>query len=361
MSPTTYRVLGPLAVDRDGETLALGGPKQRTVLAALLLEPGRVVPADRLAALVWGDPPDHAASTLQVYVSNLRRVLRGTDEPLQRVRPGYRLEVDPADVDLGRAGELREQARHRRTSGEAAAAANLLRLALAQWRGPALADLRQAPQVEVLVTGIDRMRAGMLRELYELELELGRHRQVLDELETAVAADPYDEVLATLLALACYRSGRQHDALAALRRTASRLADDLGIDPSPALRELETAVLRQDPSLDLLAAGDLSATRQREDRGLRGATLTLPGGAVVELQARTWVIGRHPSCEIVLADPECSRRHAEIRPVRGGYQLVDLGSTNGTRVGGAEVREHPLHDGDRVEIGSTALRFATAH
>ncbi len=360
MSGLRYRVLGPLEVRNGDAPVALGGRKQRTVLAALLLDAGRVVSTDRLARLVWGEVPEHASATVQVYVSQLRRLLRsGEDDPtpLRRRSPGYVLTVPADRFDLAQATALAEQARACRSAGDGAAAANLLRLASGLWRGPALADLRGAPQLEELVVPLDRQRTALLHERYELELELGRHLQILGELEAAAAAEPYDEQLARLLVLALYRSGRQGEALDVLRRTAALLADDLGIDVGPALRELEAAVLRQDPVLDLVQLTDLSLTRQRDDRGLRGATLQLPGGAVVELQARTWQIGRHPSCQVVLADPECSRRHAEIRPVRGGYDLVDLGSTNGTRIAGNEIREHRLQDGDRIEIGAAILRY----
>jgi DNA-binding SARP family transcriptional activator len=355
-------VLGPLQVHVAGRAVPLGGPKQRTVLAALLLEPGRVVAADRLIAYVWGDRcPDHASATLQVYVSNLRRALRdlgAAEEVLVRRSPGYCIEVAAHELDLTQMSELVEQARELRRQGDGAAAGNLLRLALGLWRGQALADLRDRVEVAPLVAPLDRQRAELAQHLYETELELGRHRALQGELEAAVAAEPHDERLVELLVLAHYRSGRQGDALAAYRALADRLAVDLGIDPGPRLRELEAAVLRQDPGLDLGDNGrDMKATRQREDLGLRGACLVLPNGVELELLARTWVIGRHPGCEIVLADPEASRRHAEVRAVRDGYLLVDLGSTNGTRVGSQEVREHRLADGDRILVGSSELRF----
>lgn len=362
MNGGTYGVLGPLQASVDGRPVPLGGPKQRTVLAALLLEPGRVVAADRLMGYVWGEClPDHAAATLQVYVSNLRRAQRdhgAGEEVLVRRAPGYCIEVAPDELDLTQMTELVQQAQGLRRAGDGAAAGNLLRLALGLWRGPGLADLRDRVEVAPLVVPLDRQRAELAQQLYETELELGRHRALQGELEAAVAAEPHDERLVELLVVAHYRSGRQGDALAAYRALADRLAADLGIDPGPRLRELEAAVLRQDPALDLGNSGpDLKATRQREDLGVRGAYLVLPNGVELELLARTWVIGRHPGCEIVLADAEASRRHAEVRPVRGGYLLVDLGSTNGTRVGPQEVREHRLADGDVVVVGTSELRF----
>lgn len=358
----TYAVLGPLEARRDGELVPLGGPKQRTVLAALLLDPGRVVSGERLAELVWGEVPDHAASTLPVYMSNLRRALRddARGDPLVTRKPGYLIEVEPELLDLTQVRDLRGQAAAHRESGEPAVAAHLLRLALGLWRGPALADLRESAQVGALVLPLDRQRTALRRELMELELELGRHLTLLPELHAAVADDPYDENLVSLLAIALYRSGRQGEALDEIRAAGARLAEDLGIDPGPELRAVEAAVLRQDPVLELLGSPDPGVTQQRDDRGVRGATLTLPNGVPVELQSRTWVIGRHPACEVVLSDPESSRRHAEVRPVRDGYLLVDLHSTNGTRVNGAEVREHRLSPGDVVVIGATRLTYDCA-
>lgn len=362
MSACTYGVLGPVQAHVADRPVPLGGPKQRTVLAALLLEPGRVVGAERLIEYVWGErAPDHAAATLQVYVSNLRRAQRDSGagaDVLVRRAPGYCIEVGEADLDLTAMNSLVRQAQSLRRDGDGAAAGNLLRLALGLWRGPGLADLRDRVEVAALVAPLDRRRTEVAQQLYEIELELGRHRALQGELETAVAAEPHDERLVELLVLAHYRSGRQGDALAAYRALADRLAADLGIDPGPRLRELEAAVLRQDPALDLAVPGiDVKATRQREDLGVRGACLVLPNGVELELGSRTWVIGRHPGCEVVLADPEASRRHAEVRAVRDGYLLMDLGSTNGTRVGSQEVREHRLADGDRIGVGTSELQF----
>ncbi len=361
-----FGVLGPLEVHLEGRLVSIGGPKQRTVLAVLLLESGRVVPAERLAACVWGDDlPDRWPATLQVYVYNLRRALRGDDEAgegdgevIVGRRPGYLADVEPMALDLLQLDELTVQARNARDAGDGAAAAHLFRLGLSLWRGPTLADLVAQPQVANLAQTLDRRRAHLMRECFELELSLGRHRQLLPELEAASAQHPLDERLAGQLVVALYRNGRQADALATYRRTADRLAEELGIDPGAELRALEEAVLRQDPVLDLtVGAADPGVTVQRDDRGQRGAVLVLPNGVELELEARCWIIGRHPDCQVVLADPEASRRHAEVRAVPGGYVLVDLGSTNGTKVAGSDVREHPLADGDEILVGATVLVF----
>jgi SARP family transcriptional regulator, regulator of embCAB operon len=358
MSAWRFLVLGPLEVRHGGEALSLGGPKQRSVLAMLLLEADHLVPASRIIEHVWGaDGADNAQASLQVYVSTLRKLLRDADDPDDRlafVRPGYRLRVEPGELDLHQVDDVLVQARERRAAGDLAAASHLLRLGLSLWRGAALADLAELPGLAPLLVAVDRRHDVLRHECYDVELDLGRHLALVPELEAAVAESPLDERLAGQHMVALYRSGRQADALASYRRTADRLADELGIDPGQALRSLQDAILRQDLALDP-SPGDVAATMTHDDRGVRGATLTLPNGVVLELGSRTWVVGRHPDCDVVLSDPKVSRRHAELRPVAGGYDLVDLGSSNGTRVGDDDVARHRLADGDRIQVGSTEL------
>jgi len=361
VSSWRFLVLGPLEVRHDGVLLALGGPKQRSVLALLLLEAGHLVPASRLIEHVWGPGgADGAQASLQVYVSALRKIVReadgGATERLSYVRPGYRLRVEPGELDLHDVDDVLAQARERRAAGDPAAASHLLRLGVSMWRGRALADLADLPGLAPLLVGVDRRRDVLRHECYDVELELGRHLALVPELEAAVADAPLDERLAGQHMLALYRSGRQADALVAFRRTSALLSDSLGIDPGLPLRSLHEAILRQDVALDPSAAAtDVATTMTRDGRGLRGATVTLPNGVPLELGSRTWVVGRHPGCDIVLADPQVSRRHAELRPVIGGYDLVDLGSSNGTRVDDADVTRTRLADGDRIRVGDTEL------
>jgi DNA-binding SARP family transcriptional activator len=362
-----FLVLGPLEVRRDSEVLALGGPKQRTVLALLLLESGHLVPTRRIIEHVWGvEGAEGAQASLQVYVSNLRKTLRDpgvAEEAAERlafVRPGYRLRVEPGELDLQQVDDVRAQARDHRAAGDLATASVLLRLGLSLWRGPALADLAEIPSLAPLLVAVDSRRDVLRHECYDVELELGRHLALVPELEAAVAEAPLDERLAGQHMLALYRSGRQADALAVYRRTDELLRDQLGIEPGQALRALHDSILRQDLALDWMSAppADLAATMTRDDRGVRGATLSLPNGVRLELGSRTWTVGRHPECDVVLSDPKVSRRHAEVRPVQGGYDLHDLGSSNGTRVGDEEIVErHRLADGDVVQVGSSELRI----
>jgi DNA-binding SARP family transcriptional activator len=366
---TTWRflVLGPLEVRRDSEVLALGGPKQRTVLGLLLLEAGHLVPTRRIIEHVWGvEGAEGAQASLQVYVSHLRKLLRDPDSPadaddrLAFVRPGYRLRVEPGELDLQQVDDVRTQARDRRAAGDLAAASVLLRLGLSMWRGPALADLAEIPSLAPLLVAVDSRRAVLRHECYEVELQLGRHLALVPELESAVAEAPLDERLAGQHMLALYRSGRQADALSAYRRTGDLLRDQLGIEPGQPLRALHESILRQDLALDWMVGppADLATTMTHDDRGVRGATLALPNGVQLELGSRTWSIGRHPDCDVVLSDPKVSRRHAEVRPVPGGYDLVDLGSSNGTKVGDEDVVRRRLADGDLVQVGSSELRIS---
>ena len=354
-----FLVLGPLEVRREGESLPLGGPKQRRVLALLLLEAGRFVPTSRLVEHVWGDSGgDGSIGSLQAYVSTLRKILRDPERPederLEFVRPGYRFRVDADELDLAQVDEVLAQARELRAAGDLAASSHLLRYGLSLWRGPALVDLADIPSFAPLLVPVNARRVSLRHECYDVELELGRHLALIGELEEAAAQDPLDERIAAQFMLALYRAGRQADALGTYRRTSALLRDDLGIEVGASLRTLHERILRQDLALDV-RSGDVATTMTHDDRGVRGATLTLPNGVTIELGSRTLVLGRHPDCEVVLSDPKVSRRHAELRPLRDGYELVDLRSSNGTRVGDAEISRHRLADGDRIRIGSSEL------
>ena len=244
-----FRLLGPLAVTVEGEPLALGGQKRRALLAALLLEANRIVSRDRLIDALWGEePPDTARNTIQVYVSQLRKLLpEGT---LETAPPGYRLAVDPEAIDLFRFIQLTQQARAALTVGNASDAAETLREALALWRGPALADLAWEPLAQGEVVRLEELRLAALEDRIDADLALGRHGQLIGELESLVAGHPLRERLRAQLMLSLYRSGRQADALAVYQRARKALVDELGIEPGEALRKLERAILAQDPSLE---------------------------------------------------------------------------------------------------------------
>jgi class 3 adenylate cyclase/DNA-binding SARP family transcriptional activator len=241
-----FRILGPLEV-RDGKrSVALGGPKPRAVLAVLLLHANEVVSIARLVEDLWGErPPATAQKMVQGYVHALRKEL---DEDMLVTRPpGYRLRLDSSTLDLAEFRRLVEQAR----AAALDEAVELRRQALALWHGPPLAD--------VVFEGPSRHEVGHLSELrlttqierIDAELQLGRHERLVGELESLVAVHPYQERLQAQLVLALYRSGRQTEALEAYQAVRRSLNDELGLEPGQALRDLESAILRQDSSLSI--------------------------------------------------------------------------------------------------------------
>jgi predicted ATPase/DNA-binding SARP family transcriptional activator len=249
-----FGLLGPLKVTREGTELTLGGPKQRALLAILLLEANTAVSADRLIDALWGDrPPDTAKNTLQVYVSQLRKLL--PDGSLETVPPGYRLAVEPEALDLARFEELAHQGRAALGIGDAATAAQALGAALALWRGPALADLALEEFAQAEAARLEELPLAVLEDRIEADLALGRHGPLVAELEHLIVENPFRERLRAQLMLALYRSGRQAEALAVYQRTRRTLVDELGIEPGESLRQLEQAILAHDPSLDTPSGG----------------------------------------------------------------------------------------------------------
>jgi DNA-binding SARP family transcriptional activator/ATP/maltotriose-dependent transcriptional regulator MalT len=241
------RLLGPIEAERTGAHVALGGLKPRTLLAVLALEAGRVVSVDRLVEALWpGDPPDTAAHAVQVYVSQLRKSLG----PVIATRaPGYVLELDSERVDAHRFTRLAQEGGNALAGDDPAAAEGALRDALALWRGPALADFLYEPFAQTEIARLEDLRTVVLEERIDADLALGRHAELVSELEALVQAQPLRERPRGQLMLALYRSGRQADALAAYRAARETLVEELGIEPGPELRELEAAILRQDDSL----------------------------------------------------------------------------------------------------------------
>jgi len=263
-----YDLLGGLVVRDGGEAIDLGGPKQRAVLAVLLLEAGRSVPAGRLIELVWGDdPPARAESSLQAYVSNLRRALepgrRPREEPRVLVtRPGgYAVDVDRAQVDVTRFEDLATRGHAQLapgTASAAAAASTTLAEALALWAGPLLPELADEPWVVDAAARLGELRARVLEERFDAGLLLGEHAALVGPLTEAVAADPYREGLRSQLALALYRSGRQRDALGSLDEARAALAE-VGLEPSRSLRRLEQDLLDQADHLEAPSAAPAPA------------------------------------------------------------------------------------------------------
>lgn len=244
-----FRILGPFEVV-DSQPLALGGRKQKAVLAALLLHRGEVVTADRLIEALWGErAPATAPKTVQVYVSNLRKALG--DGHLVTQGGGYALAIQPDQVDADRFAKLATSGREALERGDPEQARALLEGALALWRGPALADFSYESFAEPEIARLEESRLAALEDRIEAELELGHHARLVPELEALVHEHPLRERLYQLLIVALYRSGRQVDALDRYQRARSKLVEEFGIEPGPQLQEVQRAVLSQDASLDL--------------------------------------------------------------------------------------------------------------
>jgi DNA-binding SARP family transcriptional activator len=252
-----FRILGPLEVlEDDGRPLVLGGPKQRALLAVLLLHVGQVVSAERLIDELWGeDPPDTARNVLQVYVANLRKVLeparskRTASSLLKTQPPGYLLDLGGHALDLDRFERLVGEGRAALAAGQASEAASLLGGALGLWRGPGLGDVALLGRGQGALAELEERRLAALEDRIEADLALARHRELVGELEGLVAEYPLRERLWGQLMLALYRSGRQADALAAFQRAREQLVEELGIEPGAELRALEAQVLAQDARL----------------------------------------------------------------------------------------------------------------
>jgi DNA-binding SARP family transcriptional activator len=240
-----FRILGPLEASGEDGPLSLGGPKQRALLALLLVHANETVSTERIIDELWGEqPPRTAASSLQNFVAQLRRLL-GPDVLATRA-PGYVLRVDPGAIDAGRFESLLAEAREC-SPGERV---EKLRQALALWRGQPLADVAFEAFAQNEIRRLEELRLTATEERIEAELELGRQADVIGELEALVRANPLRERLRGQLMLALYRSGRQADALRAYHEARRVLIEELGIEPSPALQHLHSSILRQEAALD---------------------------------------------------------------------------------------------------------------
>lgn len=248
-----FLVLGPVAVVKGRREIGISGRKERLLLLSLLLQPNRLVLRDRLLDQLWdGAPPLSAAAALYVLVSHLRKALG--PGLVVSVRGGYVLRVEPERVDAARFERLARDGRERRAGGDPAAAGELLREALALWRGPAFGELAAARFAAPAATRLEELRLGALEERIEADLAAGRSAELVGELSALTAEFPRREGLWGQLMRALYLSGRQADALAAYRSAREGLTRELGIEPSPPLRLLEQAILRQDPALELRPA-----------------------------------------------------------------------------------------------------------
>ncbi|MFG1790308.1 BTAD domain-containing putative transcriptional regulator [Nocardia sp. NPDC049149] len=363
------RVLGPVRLLVGGEPVAVGGPKPRALLAALTVNRRRAVSSAALADMVWNeDPPDSYAASLQVFVSNIRKALRnsGVDPAavLRTESSGYRLEVAEDACDLGRFEATREAATRAAEIGDHNGASQLFGAALREWSGRALADLAGLQFADGFATAMDEERLLVASARIDAEIACGRASSVIGELVSMTTEQPLREPLWGQLITALYLSGRQADALDACRRVRAVLAEELGIDPGPALIELEQRVLRQEPlstvelrQVERMAAA-MTETVTEAPSAVRSGQLRLPDGRVVSIAQGGLRIGRMTDNDLVLDDPKASRYHAHIMPSRAGLLIKDLHSANGVYVNDDPIESGALlADGDQIRIGATMLTF----
>lgn len=262
------------------------------MLALLLLHANEIVTTDRLIDELWGDsPPESAANIVQGYISHLRKTLepgrrRGEHELLVSRPPGYALQVGKGQLDAERCSELIGEGTRLLDEGDPNAAAERLRAALALWRGPPLADLAYEPFARVEIERLEELRLVALEERIDADLALGRHRDLVGELRKLVAEHPVRERSRGQLMAALYRCGRQAEALEVYREGRRVLSEDLGLEPGPALRELERAILQQDQSLGAPAPPPRPTVSRLSRRWLLAVVVAVAGGAVAGMLTR---------------------------------------------------------------------------
>jgi DNA-binding SARP family transcriptional activator len=290
-----FRILGPLEVTADGDPIRLGGPKQRATLAILLLNVNRVVSVDRLADDQYaGAAPVTAVTQVQRQISELRKLL-GPEHGIETQPPGYVLRLAPEQLDLHRFERFASDAGKSVERGDARAAAEFLRNALELWRGPPLADLQYESFAQPAIGRLEEIRLAALEQRIEVELGLGRHAQLVGELEQLVTEHPLQERFAEQLMLALYRSGRQAEALEVYRAARARLVEALGLEPTARLQALERAILAHSDSLDPVGAEPGAAVEG-------GSILVVASGAEQfdALLAVAEPLGEHAGHELVM-------------------------------------------------------------
>lgn len=372
MTRVEVSVLGPPELRVDNRAVALSGPKQRVLVARLAIDAGRVVSAPRLVDTLWDDdPPRSAEHSIQQHVSVIRKQLEAAGAPdpasvLATRAPGYVLVVDRSDDhvwDAARADGFRTM------DDDPVAAIAAFDLGLDLWRGAALEGVADSSVLRAAAVRLEEQRTDVRAGRADALLAAGRPADAVADLEPLVAAHPAREGLWAALMLGLYRTGRQADALAAFQTARRALVDGLGIEPGPRLRELESAILEQRPTLDLGSGRMAPPPTRPADPELELLATYLPGdvpevgrivlpdGQEVVLREGTWVIGRDASALVRLVDNRVSRRHACVEVVGDRCEVRDLASTNGTTVNGMPVSDAVLDDGDVVGVGGVQLGF----
>jgi YVTN family beta-propeller protein len=326
-----FFLLGPLEVREGGKAIPVTGRRQRLLIALLLIQPNEVVSRDRLIEELWqGNPPATAENALHGIVSQVRKLLESPGRPLPLVTrpPGYALEIDPEAIDSHRFVRLLERGREALAGGQPESGARLLREALGCWRGRPFEDLGDPPFARAEAAHLEELRLQAFEDRIEADLRLGRAGELVPELQTFVGREPYRERLRGQLMLALYRSGRQADALASYRDARRLFVDELGIEPSRELQELEQAILRQDPSL---ASSPTMARRARARPRLR------------------WVVGAAALAAIAAAA-------STIAVLAGGSDRPTLTSAPPDSIAVLDPKTNRLVDA--IPVGSTPIAVA---
>lgn len=349
------RVLGRIeARDDDGSEISVGRERIRAVLGMLTLGSPEMVTTDEIVDALWGaSDTAKPESALQMSISRLRNALG--DDVIETAAGGYRLTVDEASIDLGRFRALVRRGKQMRALGQHQAAAEALSQALREWRGPALSDVRRFDSVERASRRLEEERMVAAEELIESRLDAGRHSEAISELTGLVEMSPYRERLWRLLMLALYRSGRQRDALAAFARVRQIFGEELGLEPSPALVELEDLILTHDPSLRTGVEGVASDSEIAETaRFSAGATIVEEGEPATTVY---WI--ERGKVEVVKVDEHGrAQRIAELGP---GRYFGELAATLGVRRTASVRAIEPTVatvldlEGFRSRLGSTDL------
>ncbi|MFI9508912.1 BTAD domain-containing putative transcriptional regulator [Nocardia sp. NPDC052566] len=359
-----FGVLGAVRLTIDGLVQPLGGPKQRAVLAYLVINGNRPVSVDALAEAVWeGARPSDIRVSLHAIVSNLRKPLReaGFDARavLAQEGAGYRITVPDGACDVHLFRTHKEAGLRALAAGRFDTASESLSAALRLWRGPVLADLRGLGFADAYAAAVDDERIGVIEARAVADLARNRPDAVVAELALLVGEYPLRERLWKQLITALYVDGRQSDALEAARRLRATLAEELGIDPSPSIQVLEGRILRQEPLIVRAAGTEVEQTTivGEISCGRRGL-LHDPAGHSYVIAGPITRIGRLADNDVVLDHGMVSRRHAVIVYNGAAFVIRDLLSANGVHVGGVRVVDHaPLTDGCVIRIGDVELTF----
>jgi DNA-binding SARP family transcriptional activator len=384
---TSFRVLGPVEAWTDERRLVLGGPQQVKLLAFLLLNANRAVSGDAVIDAVWGAERDGAAHRLQMAVSRLRKTLAPLDarvgSRLRTVSGGYLLSLARGELDTELFAQQIKDGRRALEHGDPAQASGLLTEALTLWRGPPLAEVAFEDFAQAEMRRLEELRLVALETRIDADLQQGRHRELIGELEAILAQEPSREGLAAQLMIALYRSGRQAEALAVYQRIRRQLVEQLGLEPGPELGALQSQILERSPALarDIPAGGtplrprselapeavesSFVANIERAERSGKPFLLWRGGDGLrrlltIDPDRSRLTIGRDDAADISIpSDAQMSRIHALLERLGSRWTLVDDGlSRHGSYVNGTRlVGRRWLADQDRLRFGATEIVY----